>query len=432
MDPLTQLPNRILFFERLAEALEQSTRCGTYAAVLFIDLDNFKTINDTYGHENGDRVLQEIARRLRDLEEEGHLVSRLGGDEFTVLLKDITEPDIIREITSRIHKALSSHVLLEGRQVEVSASTGVSVFPLDGDDPETLVKNADVAMFQVKQEGKNNVFEYSLKKREEHARNALLERHLRTAVPNGELLLLYQPKLDLRAFETVGVEALLRWNHPTLGMIPPDEFIPLAERKGIIVDIGKWVLHRACSDIKALQQKGFASLHVAVNLSVIQLEKDDIVPVIADVLHLTGPAPRYLEIEITESAVMSKVEAVIEKLHALRDLKVSVAIDDFGTGYSSLSYLKRFPLSSLKVDKCFVHELGTQKADKTIAKAIIDLGHNLGLRVVAEGVETKEQLEILTAQECDEIQGYYISKPLELDNLEQFLLQKTDNETRSR
>ncbi|PZD97710.1 hypothetical protein DNH61_00125 [Paenibacillus sambharensis] len=418
-DTLTRLPNRASFFERMESLLEDARSAGTPLAVLFIDLDNFKWVNDTWGHETGDTLLMEVGSRIIKQLAPGDVVSRLGGDEFTVLLTGLDSRESAYRKAKIIHDALASDYHFRGLQLRITASIGVSLFPEDGTSPEALVQYADMAMHQAKQTDKQQAMTFSEDRKARIDRQLLLERDLLTGIVNKQFELHFQPILAAESLKVIRLESLLRWKHPLLGYIPPVEFIPLAESSQAIVEIGYWVLFQACKAAKHLHNEGH-TVQVAVNVSVIQLEQDHFAEDVIQILHKTGLPPEQLELEMTESAVMSFGRAP-EAVQKLTEYGVAIALDDFGTGYSSLSYLRKLPIQSIKIDKAFVTELTEGTSDKTICAAITQLGHHLGLRVVAEGVENAEQVAILRMLGCDELQGYYFSKPLSWPDLLAYL-----------
>ena len=426
-DGLTGLPNRTLMKELLEKALANAARYQRSLAVLFLDIDHFKRINDTLGHDAGDTLLREVAKRLlgcvrssdqvarqHDDLEDGNdpAVSRLGGDEFVVILTEVQSPEDATRAVKRIAKALAAPVKLAHDEVQVRTSIGISVYPDDGGDAETLLKHADAAMYQAKEEGRNLFRFFTRELNERAARRYALETKLRKAVEHGDFVLHYQPKIDIQRRAVVGMEALLRWHQPGEGLIPPGEFIPLAEENGLIVPIGDWVLQEACRQAAAWRAEGLPALAVSVNLSAVQFKQKRLVERIARLLSETGLDARLLELELTESVLIEDTEASAATLNSLKQLGLNVSIDDFGTGYSSLSYLKRFPLNALKVDRSFVRDITTDPNDAAIVSATIALAHNLRLRVVAEGVEQRVQVDILKSQGCDEAQGYLFSRPL--------------------
>lgn len=430
-DNLTQLPNRLLFRERLDYALTRARRETTQVAILFLDLDRFKQINDTLGHSTGDSLLEAVATRLqecvrgidpvtRNVPVETHnTLARLGGDEFIIALGDITQIEDAAKVARRILTALKDPFRLDNNEVFVSSSIGISVFPDDGDNAEALLMNADAAMYHAKDEGRNNYQFYNTSMNEAAFAKLSLENDLRKAVERNELVLYYQPQIDIRSGNIISMEALLRWQHPERGLISPMEFIPLAEETGLIVPIGAWVLQAACVQTKAWHDAGHTMLSVAVNLSGRQFRENGLIQMVEQVLNDSGLDPEHLELEITESIIMQNAESTINTLNDLKAMGVKLSIDDFGTGYSSLSYLKRFPIDTLKIDRSFVRDITNEEEDEAITKAIIVMAQSLKLSVVAEGVETEQQLAILRKQGCPITQGYLFSKPIPA---EQFLL----------
>jgi diguanylate cyclase (GGDEF)-like protein/PAS domain S-box-containing protein len=418
-DELTGLPNRSMFNQRLGHALAQARRSDRPLAILFIDLDRFKNINDTLGHGAGDRVLKEIAQRLRGCLREADTVSRLGGDEFVVLIEGASRPPDIVEVAQKILAAVARPVLLESQEFHVTASIGISTCPGDSDDLQGLMKNADIAMYRAKEQGKNNFQFYSAQINVHTLERVALESDLRHALERKEFLLHYQPKIDIGSNRIVGMEALVRWQQPGKELIPPAQFIPLAEETGLIVPIGEWVLKTACLQNKAWQDRGLPRLRIAVNLSPRQFAYESLLTDVARVLNETGLDPAWLEFEITESMVMRDPEHAVTLLRGLKAMGIHLSIDDFGTGYSSLSYLKRFPLDSVKIDRSFIQDLPGDGDDAGITRAIIAMAHSLRLGVIAEGVETDEQLHFLRLHGCNEMQGYLFSRPLPED---QFLV----------
>jgi diguanylate cyclase (GGDEF)-like protein/PAS domain S-box-containing protein len=420
-DALTALPNRVMFAQRLEHALAQTRRHGRRLAVLFLDLDRFKVINDTLGHDFGDALLREVARRLKESLRASDTVARLGGDEFVVLLEEIADPMYVTGVAQKIIAALGEAYVLAGREYHVTASVGASTFPDDAGDAQALLKNADIAMYRAKEQGRNTFQFYSSHLNLHSVQRLNLESGLRRALEREELVLHYQPLLDLRSGRITGVEALVRWQHPELGLLSPGRFIPIAEETGMIVPIGEWVMRTACAAQRAWADEGLAPLRVAVNLSARQFLRGDLPRDIRAVVDATGADPERLEIEITESMVMQDPERVVALLHQIRGIGVRVAIDDFGTGHSSLAYLKRFPVDNLKIDRSFVAGVPGDRGDVAITQAVIAMGHSLGMRVIAEGVETRAQREFLLAQHCDEFQGYLFSKPLAAPDLRPLL-----------
>jgi diguanylate cyclase (GGDEF)-like protein/PAS domain S-box-containing protein len=411
-DALTGLPNRILFRDRLEQGMAAVRRSGKGLALLFIDLDRFKLVNDTLGHDAGDLMLQEVTRRLVGCLREEDTVARMGGDEFVVILNGIAQPEDAALLASRLLVVVGHPLTLAGHEVVPGLSIGISLYPQNGEEVDILLKNADAAMYRAKEKGRNCYQYYSNEMTEAGMDRLELESDLRQALEHGELMLHYQPQVDLAEGKIIGVEALIRWQHPSRGIISPAVFIPLAEDIGLIGLIGEWVLNTACAAAKAWQAAGLPFLRIAVNVSGRQISNDNVVDMVAAALQRSGLAPQFLEVEVTESVVMKDAARAISTLNALKELGISLAIDDFGTGYSSLSYLKRFPINKLKIDKTFVDGLPNEPDDAAIALAIIAMAHSLRLTVIAEGVETEAQLAFLLARGCDEIQGYFFSKPL--------------------
>jgi len=420
-DSLTGLPNRLLFQDRLNQALAHARRHRRQTAVMMMDLDRFKIINDTLGHPVGDQVLKTVAERLLFRLREVDTVSRLGGDEFALVLPDLSETSDIAKIGQVIHEEVSRVIRIGEQELFVTPSVGISVYPSDGNDAVTLIKNAEVALYQAKDE-RNRYQLYAPAMNASASEWLQLESHLRRALEREELILHYQPQINLNSGEIVGVEALIRWQHPEWGMVSPARFIPLAEETGLIVPISEWVLRTACAQNAEWQRMGLPPVRVAVNLSGRHLAKHaELVRHVDEALQATGLAPEHLELELTESILMEDVEAAIQTLGALSERGVKLSIDDFGTGYSSLSYLKRFPIDTLKIDQAFVREIASSEEDSAIVKAVIALAHSLRLNVIAEGVETERQLAFLKDHACDEVQGYFFSRPLPVAELSTFL-----------
>jgi diguanylate cyclase (GGDEF)-like protein len=422
-DDLTGLPNRQFLKEGLARSIKEAAEHGRLLALLFLDLDRFKEINDNFGHTTGDALLQQVAERLkqsvrdvdfvsRTSDESRHAtVTRQGGDEFTILLTSIRSPEDAGRVARRILLDLETSFPV-GRELVVSGSIGIAVYPFDGEDVDTLLKHADTAMYHAKEGGRNDYEFFSESMKVAAIRKFTMESDLRKAIDREEFVLHYQPKLDLLTGTIVGVEALLRWRHPDRGIVSPAEFIPVAENAGLIVSIGEWVLRTACRQAKLWAREGLPRLTMAVNVSGRQFHKGTLVKTVTEVLSGTDLDPRLLEIEITESTTMKDENHAVETLACLKQLGVRVALDDFGTGYSSLSYLRRFPLDSLKIDRSFTMDLTTNAEIASIVTAVIEMAHSLGLRAVAEGVETAEQEAFLRSHDCDEIQGYHFSRPV--------------------
>jgi diguanylate cyclase (GGDEF)-like protein len=419
-DSLTGIPNRQAFLETLERELHRSKIGNMKFAVLFMDLDAFKRINDTLGHNVGDHLLKTVSERLRetirpsDLVSRGdqsHNLARLGGDEFTILIPDLERVENALNVAHRVKEAMRRPFLIEGNEIFVTASIGISLFPEDGDDCTSLLKYADTAMYHAKKCGKNNAKLYSSSLTMQIMSHVKLEVGLRKALKNGELYLLYQPQIDVRSGDIVGVEALVRWRHPERGIISPTEFIPLAEETGLIMPIGEWVLRTACHQAKAWQLPAHRSIRMAVNLSAKQFNDENLTQIVVSALHDTGLDPRLLELELTEGTLMDDARATMVTLEQLRAIGVHLSIDDFGTGYSSMNYLKRFDVRTLKIDKSFINGLPQDSENAAITRAIIAMAHGLKMVVVAEGVETDEQLELLQEYGCDVVQGFYLGHP---------------------
>ena len=421
-DPLTQLPNRRLFIDRLDQAIKLADREQSKLAVLFFDLDHFKTINDSLGHSIGDQMLIEVGTRISQCMREIDSVSRLSGDEFAALITDISDIGDVITVVSKIIEAIRNPFKIKNYELHVTISIGISVYPDDGKTYEILLQNADTAMYCAKSSGRDNFEFFSPSMSTQALERLALESSLRKAVKNNDLLVYYQPQINVDSGKIVGMEALLRWPHPEMGMIPPDKFIPLAEDTGLIIPIGKWVLAEACRQNKAWQQQGLTPVPVAVNLSAVQFRQHNLLEIVQETLIETDLNPRFLELELTESLLMDCSEYNVTLLKEFRRLGVQLSIDDFGTGYSSLSYLQRFPINKLKIDRSFCLGIPKDKHNASITSAIISLGHDLDMCVIAEGVEDEKQFNFLQAQQCDEIQGYLFSKPVPAKEMEKLLL----------
>ena len=416
-DDLTSLPNRLMLTQRLDQALSRHRRAAARLAVIYMNLDRFKVINDSLGHETGDALLRQVADRLRGQLREGDTAARVGGDEFVILIENYQHPDDISACAQRLVERFSVPYLLGSKDCHITLSIGISLFPADGADSQTLLKAADVAMYRAKETGRNN-YQYYLPSMNVHTLERLeLESDLRRALQRGEFFLNYQPKVDIASGLITGVEALLRWQHPVRGLVPPLDFISLAEETGLIVPIGEWVLATACARTKVWQGRALPRLSVAVNLSARQFGDSQLLGKLTRIIHASGLDPALLELEITESVVMSHAERAVAVLNEMKSLGVQIAMDDFGTGYSSLAYLKRFPIDILKVDRSFVRDIPADSGDMKITRAIIAMAHSLKLKVVAEGVETAEQLQFLSDQSCDAVQGYFLYKPLKEEDV---------------
>ena len=420
-DPLTQLPNRLLLEDRIGQTVEACRRSGSRCAVMFVDLDRFKTVNDSLGHFYGDELLRAVAERLRSAVRAEDTVSRLGGDEFVVLLRHVQSEHDAVLVARKIVDVLGTPVQAQGQEVCVTSSVGVSFFPEHGGTAQALITNADAAMYHVKKSGRNGFQLFDPQMSTFFPDRLALENDLRKALERHELELFYQPKVDVLKGHTTGMEALVRWRHPVRGLIMPADFVPLAEETGLIIPLGHWVLREACRQNKAWQDRGLAPLRMAINISGAQLRHEDLADSVALALRETGLDPRYLEIEITESVVMQNASSAVVTLDRLSQMGIHLAVDDFGTGYSSLSYLKRFPLNTLKIDSSFIRDLSSDKNDAVIVRAIIALAHSLHLDVVAEGVEDDAQLGFLRSFGSDQYQGYLHSKPLPAADFERLL-----------
>jgi diguanylate cyclase (GGDEF)-like protein len=416
-DALTELPNRALLRDRLLVALASARRHHEKVALLFLDLDHFKTINDSLGHSIGDLLLKEVAERLKKWTRAPDTVARLGGDEFLVLMTGISQTADALVVAERIVKSMSAEFVIEGQSLNVTCSLGISIFPDNGADIEALFKNADLAMYSAKEHGRNTIRVFTQEMNVQAMERMTLESSLRLAVERNELYLVYQPQEDLATGEIIGCEALLRWKHPDLGLVSPCKFIPVAESSGLILPIGEWVLRTACAQARQWQDQGLPALPVAVNVSAVQFRQKGFLRLVEAVLSETGLSPQYLELELTESLILSNANVVLSMLQQLKQMGVRLSIDDFGTGYSSLSYLKQFPVYKLKIDGSFVRDVSVDVDDAAIITSILSMAKNLGLKVVAECVENEEQVSFLRAQKCDEIQGYYFSEPLPGDEL---------------
>jgi diguanylate cyclase (GGDEF)-like protein len=411
-DSLTGLPNRALLQDRLVQAIAGAHRRDEHAAVLFFDLDRFKVINDSLGHAVGDLLLQNVAERLKCQVREHDTVARMGGDEFIIVLSMIHGTDDAVLVAERIVSAIAEEFEIQGRTLKVSCSLGISIYPQHGTDSETLIKNADAAMYAAKESGRNRFRFFTEETTAKVVEHSMLEHDLAMALQRNEIFLMYQPQVEIRTGRIVGLEALLRWHHPVLGLVPPDNFIRVAENSGLILPIGEWVLKAACAQVHAWQAEGLPPLSVAVNVSAIQFRQEGFKDLIQGVLRDSGIPPHYLELELTESLLTTNVDVMFALLNEMQAMGVKLAIDDFGTGYSSLSHLRQFPVGKLKIDRSFIRDVETSPDAAAIATAVISLAKTLNLRVIAEGVETEGQLAFLRSHDCDEIQGYYFSRPL--------------------
>ena len=414
-DALTGLPNRLLLADRLNQSIAQAQRHQRLFAVFIVDLDRFKAINDSLGHHAGDAMLKEVARRLAAALRQADTLARMGGDEFVLILNEIINPEDLETIAAKVLTHIAQPMKLSGLELHASASIGISIYPNDGGNGETLLQHADAAMYQAKKGGRN-AYRLFTPEMNAFARERLeLENGLRRALVQHEFVLHYQPKVDVRTGSIDSAEALIRWQHPTRGLVAPNDFIPLAEETGLIMPIGEWVLNEACRQAQSWRASGLRPLRVAVNLSAQQFRQKKLVDVVSAALRTAGLEARYLELELTESTVMHDAEQSIEILRELSALGVRISVDDFGTGYSSLSYLRRLPLDKLKIDRTFIRELATSRDDAAIVRAIVSLAHNLRIKVIAEGVETPDQLVYLREAGCDQYQGYHYSAPIPND-----------------
>ena len=419
-DTLTALPNRALFNETLTHAIAQAARHKRSLALFFLDIDRFKNINDTLGHGVGDRVLQDAARRLTSAVRASDMVARLGGDEFVLLVEDFAAADDLDDIAKKVLAAFTPNFHVDGQELALSVSVGVCTYPSGGEDAQQLVSSADIAMYRAKEQGRNRYCFYTEDLNDLSAERLALEAGLRHALARGEIEVFYQPKVDFGNGRVNGVEALIRWRHPEMGLLMPERFVPLAEEIGAIIPIGYWTLRRVCERVRHWQELGIA-LPVAVNLSASQFHEPQLVTELAAILKSTGVSASFIELEITESMVMRDTDRAVEIMQSLRRMGVRISIDDFGTGHSSLGYLKRFPVDRLKVDRSFVRDLPHNGDDVAITRAVIAMAHSLKMSVVAEGVEHQEQFDLLRAEGCDEFQGYYCARPMEEADLLKFV-----------
>lgn len=422
-DSLTGLPNRLLFRDRVVNGLQHAKRNKVGLAVMYLDVDHFKLVNDGLGHSFGDKLLADIAHRLQGALRASDTISRIGGDEFSILLPEVTSTEAVAGVARKVLDSLGRPFHVEGHELHVTASIGISFFPTDGEDVETLLKCADAAMYRAKELGRNQAQLFTASMNERYVRRLALEQHLHHAVERNQLELWYQPVYDRARRRIVSAEALLRWRDPNRGLVEPAEFIQLAEETGLIVEIGAWALREACRQLREWHDRGLVSMRIAVNISAVQLQQRGLVDVVRDALEQSGIAPASLQLEITESAAMQNIELTMKTLRELKDMGVSIAVDDFGTGQSSLIYLKAFPIDTVKIDKEFLRDVTTDETAAAIVSYVINLAHTLQLRVVAEGVENEEQYTFLRHYACDLMQGYLFSKPLPAEQLFAFLQQ---------
>ncbi len=424
-DALTNLPNRDLFIDRLDQAIQQARRKKETGAVLALDLDHFKRINDTLGHPIGDQLIKAVSARLLKLLFDSDTVTRIGGGAFIILLPRVAKTEDAENVANKLLTAFKMSFLINEHELFTSCSIGIAIFPNDGETSDILIKNADAAMHISKERGKDRLQLFSSSIANNSFERLVLENSLRRALERNEFQLYYQPQLDIRTGKTIGAEALIRWRHPDLGFIPPMEFIPIAEETGLIHPIGEWVLKTACEQKKLWDQKGFNSFRIAINLSARQFHYANLVDMVGDTIRKSGIDARGLDLELTESTIMDRLEETTQTLRRLKNMGVHISIDDFGTGYSSLMYLKTFPIDTIKIDKSFVNDVTTDLDDQAITQAIISMAHSLKMDVVAEGVETQEQFEILRSQGCDILQGYLFSKPVPSEDISLLLLSET-------
>ena len=424
-DLLTKLPNRALLRDRLSLAISHAKRNEEMLAVMFLDLDRFKNINDTLGHIVGDELLQQVSVRLKSCIREGDTLARFGGDEFTMLLPKISKVNgDISRIAEKIINELKTPFHIDGNELYVSTSIGISIYPRDGTCMDSLIKHADIAMYHVKDQGKNGYQFYNNEMTTPHFQNLSMETGIRRALENDEFSLVYQPQINLKSGEITGIEALLRWNHPEHGMVPPSEFIPFAESSSLIIDVGKWVLRHACAELKRWREAGLPEIRMSINISARQLAENNIIDTITRTLKDYNLPGNTLELEITENEIMDDMDSVVQKLKQLSAIGIAIAIDDFGTGYSSLSYLHKLPIHTLKIDRAFIKEILMNNDRNSIINTIVAMAKGLNLNVIAEGVETQQQLDFLREIDCDAAQGFFFGKPLTPDVIMQLLIQE--------
>jgi diguanylate cyclase (GGDEF)-like protein len=424
-DALTDLPNRSLLEDRLTTALAQAHRKSRMLALLYLDLDRFKRVNDTLGHSLGDHILQSVAERLTSIVREADTVARVGGDEFTILLPEISQAQDAIDVADRILRELRRPVMVDHRELPATTSMGIAFYPDDAEEADTLLRNADIAMYRAKEQGRDNYQLYTAAMNARIAERFAVENDLRRALDRNEFVVYYQPQVDLSSQQIVGVEALVRWEHPTRGLMLPADFIPVAEESGLIVPLGEWVLRTACAQAKAWQEAGLPPIRLAVNLSGRQFQQRNLGEMVERALNETSLEPRYLQLEITETVVMHDMDFTIATLNNLKAMGIQIAIDDFGCGHSSLNYLKRLPIDDVKIDRSFVHDLATDPSDAAIVGSVVAMTRELNLNVVAEGVETEEQLAFLKERQCDVVQGFLFSRPVPPDAVEKIIASGT-------
>ena len=411
-DSLTGLANRVQFRTFLDKAVARAARHDRAVALMFVDLDRFKMVNDTHGQETGDQVLKTVAERMSECLRKSDLAARIGADEFAIVMESLDSPQTVGHAAQRILDAVSQPFALGSKQIHATTSIGVALYPMDAESPEGLMSSAHTAMAQAKERGKNTYQFYTREMHQRALKQLELERTLRGAMERGEFLLHYQPQVDMRQGRIVGFEALLRWQHPERGLVPPGEFIDFCEESGLILPLGNWVLRNACEQQRRWQTLGLPPVHIAVNVSARQLQDSDLVQVFREIVQDTGADPRLLDVELTESAMMKDPESVERLLQGFADMGMGIALDDFGTGYSSLTHLRRFPVTTIKIDRAFITNLCSSQDDAAIVSAIVGMGRSLRLRTLAEGIENSEQLAFLRQLNCDSMQGFYFSKPL--------------------
>ncbi len=421
-DPVTDLPNKKYFSEYILKVLEEAKENNKKLAVLFIDLDRYKKVNDTMGHLIGDKLLKEAADRFKTLTNDSIFAARVGGDEFIFIHSGINSSEEAAELAYKILNLIKAPFILDREEIYITTSIGISIYPDHGDDAVTLMKNADMSMYRVKNNGRNNYEFYIPSMNKEAYENLVIEKSLHHALENNELILYYQPKFNALTGKIIGMEALVRWQSPKLGLVPPGKFISLAEETGLIVQIGKWVLKNACEQIRAWQDMGLPPLRVAVNLSVRQFEENNLIQIVEEVLKETRVEPQYLELEVTETMAMKNMDLMVKTLKKLKDMGIHIALDDFGTGYSSLKYLRNIPVDTLKIDRSFINDINSNPSYSAIIDAIIDIANKLKLGIIAEGVETHEQSDFLIEKKCYEMQGFLFSKPVTKEEFEGLML----------
>jgi diguanylate cyclase (GGDEF)-like protein/PAS domain S-box-containing protein len=420
-DALTGLPNRVLLYDRLEQGIEKSKRSSLKLALLFIDLDHFKEINDSLGHDIGDKVLKSVTKKLHEIVRDEDSLARLGGDEFTVVMQNLKHGQDASILAQKILKIFAEPIIMDSNELYVSCSIGISLYPDDGDSAQNLLKYADSAMYKAKEDGRNNFQFYSSDMTEIAFERIVMEASLRNSLKNGDFIVYFQPQIDAKNKKLIGMEALIRWNHPSMGIVSPAKFIPLAESTGLIIELDRFVMKSAMTQLVKWYEDGLNPGVLALNLSVKQLQHKDFISVFKKMMQDTRCKPQWLELEVTESQIMTNQQKAIEILNDINNLKVNLAIDDFGTGYSSLAYLKKLPINKLKIDQSFIRDLPSDEEDVAITKAVIALAKSLNLDIIAEGVETEKQKEFLIQHGCEKIQGYYYSRPIPSDEMESFL-----------